>query len=116
MRKRIGTKHYDTEKATLVDTLPDGIQVYRKTGRSTECYYYNPNGNTAREKFIDLSEEEAEKYMPEVNYSYASTNSGNTVRFRPYDFQRIKRYAKESNMAMNNFLIMLVDEYEQRPK
>lgn len=113
MRKRIGTKTYDTEKAILMDTLDNGIQVYRKTGRSQDVFIYNPNGKTGREMFFDLTGDQAEKYMPEVNDSYRATNSGQTVRFRPYDFQRIKKLSGEINMTMNNFVVMLVDEYER---
>lgn len=116
MRKRIGSKIYDTDKAVLVETRDDGIQVYRKTGRSQDVFLYNPNGKNKHEMFFELPPEDAEKYMPEVNNSHMATNSGQTVRFRPYDFQRIKRLAKNSNMAMNNFIVMLVDEYEQRQK
>ena len=111
---RIGTKHYDTDKATLIDTLSDGVQVYRKKGRSTEYFLYNPAGTVAREKFFDLPEEQAKKYMPEVNCSRRATNSGQTVRFRPYDFQRIKKLSANCGMTMNNFIVMLLDEYEKK--
>ena len=44
MKGRVGTKNYDTDKSELIGTEPDGIQVYRKKGRSTLMYLYNPQG------------------------------------------------------------------------
>lgn len=113
MRKRIGTKIYDTDKAVLVDTTPDGIQVYRKTGRSSEVFLYNPNGKTGKEMFFDLPEAEAEKYLPEEQTGSKVFGSSKTVRFSPDDRNRIKRLADSRSMSMAQFLLMLVDEYER---
>lgn len=111
MKKRIGTKLYDTDKAVLVDTLPDGIQVYRKNGGSREVFLYNPSGKNKHEMFFDLPADQAVKYLPvrdskRIEYS-------NTIRFTPYDIDRIRTYAFSANMSMSKFLLSLVDEYER---
>lgn len=116
MRKRIGTKIYDTEKAVLIDTLPDGIQVYRKTGRSSEVFLYNPSGTTAKEMFFDLPADQIGKYLPENNKSKAATNNSNTLRFRPYDLERIRQHAARLGIPANKFVMMLVEAYERTPK
>ena len=113
MKGRIGTKHYDTDKATLIETLPDGIQVYRKKGRSTEFFLYNPQGSVAREKFFDLPEEQALKLLPENIKSKRATNKSNQIQFTPYDLERIRRHALANGMPMNRFILSLVDEYER---
>ena len=115
MKGRIGTKHYDTEKATLIETLPDGVQVYRKKGRSTEFFLYNPSGTVAREKFFDLPAEQALKYM-DVSEDKRVYQSGASVRFSNYNLSRIKRHATQNNMSMAAFILMLVDRYEQEQK
>lgn len=116
MRKRIGTKIYDTDSAELVETRPDGIQVYRKTGRSQEVFLYNPNGKDKYEMFYDLPEEEAKKYLPEVQTGNMVYGSSKTVRFSPDDRNRIMKHAKQNGMSMSKFLLMLVDEYEKNLK
>jgi len=113
MRKRIGTKIYDTDKAVLVDTTPEGIQVYRKTGRSSEVFLYNPNGKNKHEMFFDLPEEEAEKYLPDVKRGSKVYMSPYKIQISPDDRNRIKRFADQNEMSMSQFLLMLVDEYER---
>ena len=113
MKKRIGTKIYDTDKAVLVDTLPDGIQVYRKKGRSTEFFRYDPNAKAPRDMFRDLPADQAVRYLPENTKSKTATNSGNTLRFRPYDLERIRQHAARLGIPANRFVMMLVDEYER---
>ena len=111
MRKRIGTKVYDTDKAVLVDTLPDGIQVYRKTGRSQDVFLYNPAGTVGREMFFDLPEDQAAKYRTEIKTGATVYRSNRKVEFSPDDINRIKRLAK--GMSSRQFLLSLVDEYEK---
>lgn len=112
MRKRIGTKIYDTEKAVLVDTLPDGIQVYRKKN-SPLFFIFNPNGKTGREMFFDLPADQVEKYMTIPDEADRKVfQSRADVRFSKYDRDRIKRLANTQGMSMASFLLMLVDRYE----
>ena len=113
MKGRIGTKHYDTDKATLIETLPDGIQVYRKKGRSTEFFLYNPQGSVAREKFFDLPAEQAIKYLPKNTASKRATNKSYKIQLTPYEHERISRLALANGMPMNRFILSLVDEYER---
>jgi len=115
MKGQIGTKHYDTDKSKLIETRPDGIQVYRKKGRSTDFYIYNPQGRVVREKFFDLPPEEAIKYVPENTYS-KKLAEGKTIKFSQYDLERIRRLALLNNMQIIQFILMLVDEYEQRQR
>lgn len=111
---RIGTKHYDTDKADLIETLDDGVQVYRKKGRSTEFFLYNPQGTVAREKFFDLPPEQAEKYMNIAEDSDRKVyRSGVNIQFSKYDRDRIKRLANMRGMSMPAFILSLVDEYER---
>lgn len=116
MKKRIGTKIYDTDTAVLVDTTPDGIQVYRKTGRSTEVFIYNPNGKNKHEMFYTLPEDQAQKYLPAVKTGSRVFGSSNTVRFSPDDRNRIKLLAEKKGMSMAQFILSLVDEYERSEK
>lgn len=113
MKKRIGTKIYDTDTAVLVETREDGTQVYRKSGRSREVFLYDPNGQNKRQMFTDLPEDEAEKYLPEVKTGSQVYQSTATIRFSPDARNKIKRYADENNMSMAQFLLMLVDRYER---
>ena len=114
MRKRIGTKVYDTDTAILVDTTPDGIQVYRKKN-SPQFFLYNPNGDNKHEMFFELPPEDSEKYL-EVSGSKIVKNVGKTIRFSDYDVSRIRKLATKNGMSMSQFLLMLVDEYERRMK
>ena len=116
MKGRVGSKHYDTDKATLIDTLLNGMQIYRKRGRSSEFFMYNPEGSTAKEKFFDLLPEQVEKYIPENTKSKVSISNSNTIRFTPYDIERIRQHAFRNGMPMSKFLLMLVDEYERQQK
>lgn len=114
MKGRIGTKHYDTDKATLIDTLSDGIQVYRKKGRSTEFFLFNPQGTVAREKFFDLPPEQSEKYMDKTDIADKKVyRSGVNIQFSQYDKNRIMRHASKRGMSMPQFLLSLVDDYEK---
>lgn len=115
MRKRVGTKLYDTETAILVDTTPEGIQVYRKK-TSPQFFLYNPSGKTAKEMFFELPVEETLKYIKPNPKSRTASNNSNTVRFKPYDLERIRVFALKAGMSINNFLLMLVDEYERHNK
>ena len=114
MKRRIGSKNYDTDTAELIETLPDGIQVYRKKGRSREYYLYNPNGKIAREMFFDLPPEEAEKYMENDSASRNVYKSNYHITFSEYDRNRIMRLANRLGLSMPKFLLMLVDEYEKK--
>ena len=112
MKARVGTKNYDTNKSELIDTLPDGIQVYRKKGRSTMFYIYNPQGRTAKEKFFDLPPEQAIQYVSENKQSRMASKNSNTIRLTPYEHERVKTLALKQGMPMNRFVMMLVDKYE----
>ena len=114
MKRRIGSKNYDTDRAELIDTLPDGIQVYRKKGRSREFYLYNPNGKIAREMFFDLPPEEAEKYLPQGELSKRVAGNNYHIAISEYDRNRIMRLANRLGLPMTKFLLMLVDEYEKK--
>lgn len=116
MRKRVGTKLYDTDTAVLVDTTPDGIQVYRKKN-SPQFFLYNPKGKTGPEMFYELPPEDAEKYLSRPDQTRTKVKaSGATVLFSPYDRDRIKRLANRQGMSMSQFLLMLVDEYENKDR
>ena len=114
MRKRIGTKLYDTDTAVLVDTLEDGIMVYRKKN-SPQFFLYNPNGKTGPEMFFELPPEQAEKYLsiPD-DASKRVRGSIRKIQFSEYDYHRINLHATRQGMSMASFLLMLVDEYERR--
>lgn len=116
MKGRVGTKNYDTEKSELIETRDDGIQVYRKKGRSAghDYFFYNPQGKTAKEKFFDLSPEEVINYIPENTKSKKPDRKASRMRFSPYDLERIRTLALLEGMPMNRFVMMLVDEYEKR--
>ena len=113
MKGRIGTKHYDTEKADLIQVCPDGTEIYRKKARNVEYFRYDPAGRTAQERFHDLGPAESMQLLPPNTASQAATNKGNTVRFKPYDLERIRRHALAEGMPVNQFLLMLVEQYEQ---
>ena len=114
MRRRIGTKEYDTEKAILVDTTEDGIEVYRKKN-SPQFFLYNPKGKVAKEMFFELPAEQAVKYL-DVSGDKTVRNTSKTIKFSDYNIARIRRHATEQNMTMAQFLLMLVDRYEQEQK
>ena len=115
MKGQIGSKHYDTETAELIKTLPNGFIIYRKRGRSnSECFLYNPRGKTVKESFFPLSPEDSEKYLPIPDETDKSVyKSGSSVRLSNYDRDRIKRLALRNGMSMAQFILMLVDEYER---
>lgn len=113
MKKRVGTILYDTDKAILVDTLQDGIQVYRKKN-SPLFFIYNPNAGNKHEMFFDLSPEDAEKYLAITgDESRTVSNHSKTLRFSDYNIARIKRLANSQGMSMAQLILMLVDRYEQ---
>ena len=115
MRRRVGAKTFDTEKAELIDTLPDGIQVFRKKGRSTDFFLYNPNGKTGKEMFFLLPPEQAEKYLDGNNSASKRIYKSNYhITISEYDRNRIMRLANRLGLSMPKFLLMLVDEYERK--
>ena len=113
MRRRVGTKEYDTDKAILITTTPEGIQVYRKKN-SPQFFLYNPKGETGKEMFFELPPEESQKYL-EVsgNESRSVSYRSKTIKFSDYNIARFRRLATKRGMTMAQFLIMLVDEYER---
>lgn len=114
MRKRIGTKIYDTETAVLIDTLPDGIQVYKKKN-SPQFFLYNPNGDDKHEMFFELPPEDAERYLHQPDEASTKVKgSTKMVQFAPAEVIRLKNLAYKLGMTVREFLLMLVDEYEQR--
>lgn len=114
MKGRIGTKHYDTDKAELIETLSDGVQVYRKKGRSTEFFLYNPTGTVSREKFFDLPPEQSIKYMDKTDITDKKVyRSGVNIQFSQFDKNRIMRLAMRNGMSMPQFILSLVDDYEK---
>ena len=116
MKKRIGTKLYDTDTSILIDTTPDGIQVYRKKN-SPQFFLYNPQGKTAKEMFFELPPEEAEKYMEKPDEASTKVKgSTKMVQFSPSEVLRFKRLAYKQKMTVRQFLLMLVDEYERHIK
>lgn len=116
MKKRIGTKVYDTDTAILVETTPDGIQVYRKKN-SPQFFLYNPNGKNKHEMFFELPAEETAKYIGvSDDQSKRVKDSNAMIRFSPHDQDRIRKHASALGMSMSKFLLMLVDEYEKQQK
>lgn len=115
---QIGSKHYNIETAELLETLSNGFSVYRKRGRSNaECFLYYPKGQTVKECFFPLSPKDSEKYLPAPDETDKQVyKSGSTIQFSQYDRDRIKRHALNERMSMAQFVLMLVDEYEQRQK
>lgn len=112
MKKRVGTKIYDTDTAVLMDTLDGGIQVYRKKN-SPQYFIYNPNGKTKAEMFFELSPDDIDKYLVTPDITQTKVKESNaTVRFSPYDRDRIKRLASKQGMSMSQFILMLIDRYE----
>lgn len=112
MRKRIGTKLYDTETAVLVDTTPEGVQIYRKKN-SPQFFAYDPTGKNKHEMFHDLTPEEAVKYLPDPETeSKTITNKAKNIKFSDYNVTRIKRLANSQGLSMAQFILMLVDRYE----
>ena len=105
-------KTYDTRRAELIETRPDGIQVYRRKGRGTGFFLYNPTGATPREQFFELPNEEAMKYIPENTKSKSAPHGSSQIQFVPYDLERIRTLAFKQGMPMNRFVMMLVDKYE----
>jgi len=111
MRKRIGTKTYDTEKSELICTTSDGLFLYKKKN-SPQFFLFNPFGKKTSEMFFDMPPEEAEKYVP-ISEERNVRNSNSIVRFSNYDQSRIRKLAIKNGMSMSQFLLMLVDEYER---
>ena len=113
---QIGSKHYNIETADLVDTLPNGFLVYRKHGRaSTECFLYNPKGQTVEQSFFPLSPKDNEKYLPVPDEKEGKILK-TKIEFTVYDRDRIKRLANLERKTMTQFILMLVDRYETEHK
>ena len=113
MKGQIGTKHYDTDTAELLQALPNGFYVYRKRGGSNgSCFLYNPRGQTAKECFFPLSPEDSARYLKKPDEAERS-KSGTKIEFQKYDRDRIKRLALLEGKSMTQFILMLVDRYEQ---
>lgn len=116
MRKRVGTKLYDTDTAVLVDTTPDGIQVYRKKN-SPQFFLYNPKGKTGQEMFFELPPDQTEKYLGSSGEASTRVKGSNAVvRFSPKNYERVKKMAYQLGMSTNKFILMLVDEYESKDR
>ena len=115
MKGQIGSKHYDTETAELIKTLPNGFIIYRKRGRSnSECFLYNPQGKTIKESFFPLSPEDSARYLPVPDEKdRAVYRSGASIQLSSYDRDRIKMLATSQGMSMASFILMLVDHYEK---
>ncbi len=113
MKARIGTRNYDTDKAVLVETREDGVQVYRKVGRARDVFLYNPSAKSKKEMFADVSADESEKYLDSAKTGESVCRTTYSVKFSPNDRNRINRLANRRRMSMSKFILMLVDEYER---
>lgn len=114
MKKRVGTKLYDTEKADLIHTLPDGKQIYYK--RSSSSYFqYDPEAKNKYEMFRDIPPEETGQYasMTAAPESDKVFGSSSTLKFSGNERNRIHRLATANGMSMKSFIMLLVDEYER---
>lgn len=116
MKKRIGSKTYDTDKADLIETRQDGVQIFRKKAGMREFFLFDPNAKTTREMFRDLPADQAAEYLPKEERSRMVRGSNSLVRFSDYDMERIRSFAAENGLSISKFLLMLVDEYERRMK
>ena len=120
MRKRIGTKLYDTDKSEFICDSAMG-KIYRKRTGLGEYYAYNED----RDRIIPLEYETAKEIVKDnasndvYSKLFSIRGKDDTKKMWAFsitetDKARIRRQSAKRKMSMSEYVVWLVDQDEKR--
>ena len=107
MKKRIGSKLYDTESSELVCRI-DGGQLYQKRTRDREWFVVYDNGDI---RPLDVSNP-LDMQLMESGHTFADPQPdtpSTMIRVDRLTHERIKNAAREKNLSISEFLRQYAD-------
>lgn len=120
MKKRIGTKLYDTNKSELVCEYDMG-KVYRKKNGDGEYFVHNEQTGIIIALEYDTAKEIIKANAPQdVFDAQFSLRGKDTVKkmiaisMSDYDKLRLRRASAKRKMAMSEYIVWLIDQDEKR--
>ena len=119
---RVDGKWYNPDKSTLICETPKG-KLFRKKGSSIEFFLYNPDGETARQKFKSVPWADANNLVKtyatrDVHLKYFSTTDKATdmhkggataVYLDAYHRIKAQRNAEAHHMNVTQYIKYLID-------
>ena len=116
-------RHYDTDKSTVVCSVPNGKLM--KKPRKTAFFIYNAQGKTNQEKIRELSYDEAKdmirtwgtmeqyrKYFTVLRPDGTFDDRKTHIMLDEYHRIKLIRNAAILNMSMSQFVEYLIDRYD----
>ena len=120
MKKRIGTKLYDTDTSELVCEYDMG-KVYRKKTGDGEFFVHNEQTGIIIALEYDTAKEIIKENAPQdVFDSLFSLRGKDTVKkiiaisISDYDKLRLRRASAKRKMSMSEYIVWLIDQDEKR--
>ena len=118
MKKRIGTKLYDTDKSEFICESPLGQIFRKKTGLGE---YFACNGDTIIALEYDTAKEIAKSNASaDVHDKLFSLKGKDTAKkiisitLSDYDKLRMRRQSARRKMSMSEYISWLIDQDEKR--
>ena len=119
MKKRIGTKLYDTDRSEFICESGMG-KIYRKRTGLGEYFAYNED----RDKVIPLEYDLAKEIVKDVDRSvyekYFSLRGKSDEKrlmnfsFTEYEIAKLRRFSSQRNRTMSRYIIWLMEQDEKR--
>ena len=123
----VGGKMYNVEKSIYLCDTPQGT-LYKKKGRATDFYLYNPDGKTNREKYVIVSWADANnltktygdrdvhlQWFSTVDKSTDPSKTGNSViRLDDYHRMKVMRNADKLGISMREYVMRLIDKDDEQ--
>jgi len=117
MKKRIGTKFYDTDKSEYICESIYG-KVYRKITGLGE--YFACDGNTIIPLEYDLAKDLVKNNAPEIYGKLFTLRDKDTTKkiiaisISDFDKLKLRRASAQRKMSMSEYIVWLVDQDEKR--
>lgn len=119
MKKRIGTKLYDTDKSEFICDSTMG-KIYRKRTGLGEYFAHNES----RDKIIPLEYDSAKEIVKEADRAayekYFSLRDKSDEKklvnfsFTEYEIAKLRRFSSQRKMTMTGYIVWLMEQDEKR--
>ena len=120
MKKRIGTKLYDTDLSEFICESVYG-RIYRKRTGLGEFFAHNETENAIIPLEYETAKEIVKNNAPKETYTTLFSISGKDDKKKMFAFSitetdkmRIRRQSAKRKMSMSEYIVWLVDQDEKR--